>query len=247
VDQWMFFDKLFNYDFVARSLSVIEEHPGSPFYYLNILQKNQYDWLFAGVLALALFPIPWRRVRDRFMPLWRGDDGLGVLLGSWAGVTLFIPTVMQTKLPWYLNPFYPVFALGVAWLLVRGLAQTHGSSGRRQMILMTAIVLAFGVAEGKLLWYHFHYRDVNDSTQGLLLQEKERLQNHRVYQAHWDNAEIFVAGGVLGLERGSTAHVETFMRESRPGDCLISVRHLSEPGLVLVRSSRHQRLYCRTD
>ena len=248
VDQWMFFDKLFNYDFVARSLSVIEEHPGSPLYYLNILQKNQYDWLLAGVLALALFPIPWRRVRDRFMPLWRGDDGLGVLLGSWAGITLLIPTVMQTKLPWYLNPFYPVFALGVACLLVRGLSQNrHGSSDRRQMILMMAIVLAFGVAEGKLLWYHSHYREVNDSTQGLLLQEKERLQNHRVYQAHWDNAEIFVAGGVLGLERGSTAHVETFMRESRPGDCLISVRRLSEPGLVLVRSSRHQRLYCRTD
>jgi hypothetical protein len=98
-----------------------------------------------------------------------------------------------------------------------------------------------------LLWYHSHYRDVNDSSQGLILQEKRRLDNHRIFQAHWDNAEIFVASGVLGLERGSAARVETFMRESQPGDCLISARHLSEPGLALVRSSRHQRLYCRTD
>jgi len=41
IDQWLFFDKLFNYDFLARSLRVIEDHPGGPLYYLNILQKNQ--------------------------------------------------------------------------------------------------------------------------------------------------------------------------------------------------------------
>jgi hypothetical protein len=28
-----------------------------------------------------------------------------------------------------------------------------------------------------------------------MLQEKERLRNHRVFQAHWDRAEIFVASG----------------------------------------------------
>jgi 4-amino-4-deoxy-L-arabinose transferase-like glycosyltransferase len=248
VDQWMFFDKLFNYDFLARSLTVIEEHPGSPLYYLNILQKNQYDWLLAGVVALVLFPIPWRRVRDRLMPPWHEDDGLGVVLGSWAVVTLLIPTLMRTKLPWYLNPFYPVFAVSMAWILVRGLARGwHESSARRQALLGIAIVTAFGVAEGKLLWYHSHYRNVNESTQGLLLQEKGRLQNHRVFQSRWNGAEIFVASGVLGLERGSAGHVDTFRRESMAGDCLISGRHLSDSGLVLVRSVRHHRLYCRTD
>lgn len=248
VDQWMFFDKLFNYDFVARSLTVIEEHPGGPFYYLNILQKDQYDWLLAGVVALLLFPIPWQRLRDRLMPLWRGDDGLGVLLGSWASITFLIPTVMATKLPWYLNAFYPVFALAVAWILVRGLSQDwRGSSGRRQAVLGIVIVTALGVAEGKLLWYPSHYRNVNDSTQGLLLQEKERLRNRRVFQAHWDRAEIFVGSGVVGAERGSATRVETFWRESRPGDCLISTGHFSHPDLAFVRSSRHHALYCRAD
>jgi 4-amino-4-deoxy-L-arabinose transferase-like glycosyltransferase len=247
MDQWMFFDRLFNYDFLARSLTVIEEHPGSPLFYLNILQKNQYEWLLAGVAALVLFPILWQQMRNRLMRLWRGDDGLGVLLGSWAGVTLLIPTLMRTKLPWYLNSFYPVFALGIAWILVRGLSDWHESSGRRQAVLGMVIVTAFGVAEGKLLWYPSHYRDVNDSTQGLMLQEKGRLQNRRVFQAHWDRAEIFVASGVLGLERGSAARADTFRRESRPGDCFISGPRLSDPGLVLVRSSRHYRLYCRAD
>lgn len=248
VDRWLFFDRLFNYDFVAGSLTVIEEHPGGPLYYLNILQKNQYDWLLAGVAALVLFPIPWQRVRDRLMSLCHGDDGLGVLLGSWAGITFLIPTVMRTKLPWYLNPFYPVFALGIAWVLVRALSQDwSGPFRRRHAILGVVIVVALGVAEGKLLWYPSHYRNVNDSTQGLLLQEEGRVRNHRVFQPQWDRAEIFVVSGVLGAERGSADRVETFWRESRPGDCLISAGHLSDPGLVLVRVGRYHALYCRAE
>jgi len=248
VDQWTFFDKLFNYDFVARSLTVIENHPGGPLYYVNILQKNQYDWLLAGVAALVLFPISWRQVRDRLELLWQREDGLGVLLASWAGMTFLIPTMMRTKLPWYLNPFYPVFALGIAWILVRGFMQyPEGASGRRQVVLGMTIVAALGIAEGKLLWYPLHYRDVNDSVQGLLLTEKDRLRNHGVFQPHWDRAEFFVASGVIGVERALAGRGETFWRESRPGDCLISVRHVSNPGLVLIRSSRHHTLYCRAE
>lgn len=248
VDQWMFFEKMFNYDFIARTLTVIEEHPGGPLYYLNILQKNQYDWLLAGVLALVLFPIPWQRVRDRLTPVWRGDDGLGVLLGSWAGITFLIPTVMRTKLPWYLNQFYPVFALGTAWILVRALSQdSMGSSGRRQLVVGMGIVTAFGIAEGKLLWYPSHYRNLKESTQGLLMLERDRLRDNRVFQARWDRAEIFVASGVIGAERGSAARVDTFLRDSEPGDCLISRRHISRPGLMLIRSGRRQALYCRAE
>ena len=155
---------------------------------------------------------------------------------------------MRTKLPWYLNPFYPVFALGIAWILVRGLSRDwHGPSRRRQMLLGLVIVMALGVAEGKLLWYPSHHRNVNDSTQGLLLQERERLRNHRVFQAHWERAEIFVASAVVGAERGSAARVETFWHESQPGDCLLSPRRISHAGLALVRMVRHHALYCRTD
>ena len=248
VDQWKFFERMFDYDFVARSLTVIEDHPGTPLYYVNILQKHQYDWLVAGAAALLLFPIPWQRLRERVIPFWHGDDGLGVLLGSWAAITFLIPTAMRTKVPWYLDPFYPVFALGIAWILVRGLSQDwSGPLRRRHQILGAVIVLALGVAEGKLLWYSFHYRNLSDSAQGLLLQEERRLRNRRVFQDHWDRAEIFVVGGVLGAEHRSAGHVESFWRESRPGDCLLSTDRLSDPGLVLVRSGRHHALYCRVD
>jgi 4-amino-4-deoxy-L-arabinose transferase-like glycosyltransferase len=248
LDEWKFVDRLFNYDFVARSITVIEDHPGSPLYYLDILQKHHYDWLVAGVVALVLFPIPLHRVRDRLVSFRHGDDGLGVLVGSWAVMTFLIPTLMRTKLPWYLNSFYPVFALAIASILARSLSQAWTKSPRRHRALLgSVIVTALGVAEGKLLWYSFHDRDVNDSTQGLMLQEYARLRNHQVFQAHWDRAEIFVASAVVGAGRGSAAHVEAFRLESRPGDCLIAARNLSDPAMLLVRSSRRHALYCRPE
>jgi 4-amino-4-deoxy-L-arabinose transferase-like glycosyltransferase len=109
VDEWRFLERLFFYDFVARSIKPIERHPGSPLYYLNILQKHHYDWLLAGGVAWILFPVPWHQLRNLFM-FWRGEV-LTTLIVCWAGITFLMPTMMSTKVPWYLNTFYPVFAL----------------------------------------------------------------------------------------------------------------------------------------
>ena len=35
-------------------------------------------------------------------------------------MTVLIPTLMQTKLAWYLNPFYPLFALLVGRTFAQG-------------------------------------------------------------------------------------------------------------------------------
>ena len=88
---------------------------------------------------------------------------------------------------------------------------------------------------------------MEDSIQGLLLKEEVRLRNHRVFKSHWDSAKIFVVSGVLGTELGSAARADAFWLESQPGDCLIAARRLSDPGLVLVRSGRHNVLDCRSD
>jgi 4-amino-4-deoxy-L-arabinose transferase-like glycosyltransferase len=246
IDGWRFFNLMFNYDFVARSFTVIEEHPGTPLYYLNILQKHHYDWLLAGVAALFLSPVPWRTLRERLIPFWHGDDGMGVLLGSWAAVTFFVPTVMRTKLPWYLNPFYPVFALGIAWLLVKGLSlDWTGPLRRRGAILAGVIVVCFGVAEGKMIWYSYAYRDISDTAQGMLLKERKRLKNRRVFFDEFGRADIFVAGGVVGAEHQETVPVDAFRRESRAGDCFVSAAHLTDPDLELVRSGPRKSLYCR--
>jgi 4-amino-4-deoxy-L-arabinose transferase-like glycosyltransferase len=246
IDRWQFFARMIDYDLVARSTSAIEGHSGTPLYYLNILQKHHYDWLVAAAIALLVVPVRWQWLRDRARPIWEGKDDFGVVIGSWAAVTFMIPTVMQTKVPWYLNPFYPVFATAVGWILVRSLAAAANASTSRRALLGGVVVLAVGVAEGKLLWYSFHYRDAARTTQGLLLQERARLRNRTVYFDDWQRADMFVAGGVIGAASRPATPVEDFWRVSGPGDCIVSS---AIPGrdVVLIRSGPHRSLYCRPE
>jgi 4-amino-4-deoxy-L-arabinose transferase-like glycosyltransferase len=242
IDQWEFFTRLFFYDFVARSTDVIEGHPGGVLYYLNILQKHHFDWLFAGAAALVLAPIPWARVR-RGLVTWRGNP-MAVLLVAWAGAALIPPTLMQTKLPWYLNTFYPVFAVAIALLVVH--AAEH--LGRippawRQRVLAGAVVLAFGVAESKLLWYSFVYRDLGLTDQGIVLAAANQLAGHRLYRNLDDRAGTFVASQLAGADANYAASAEVFLRESRPGDYLIVTAAVSNTSLELVESNGRFWLY----
>lgn len=242
IDRWEFIDRLFFYDFVARTADVIEGHPGGPLYYLNILQKHHFDWIFAAVVALVLAPVPWAALRPLVASWWHSR--LGVLLAVWTAVTLAEPTLMRTKLPWYLNSFYPVFAVGVAWLVVRALSQTTiRSQAWRQIAMASAFVVAFGVAEGKLIWYSFAYRDLALSDQGVVLAEITEIAGHRVYRQQSDHAGKFVTAGLAGAEPRYAADPEAFLKESRPGDFLIVSKKVSDPDLEFVRSNGEYSLY----
>jgi len=119
LDGWQFLGPMFHYDFVARSATPLEGHTGSLLYYPNNLQKDHYVWLIAAVVAIVLFPLS----RDRFRRLWSelsGNAYAQTIAGAWVGVTVLIPTMMQTKVAWYLNPFYPIFALMVGRILAQG-------------------------------------------------------------------------------------------------------------------------------
>lgn len=239
VDEWRFFERMVNYDLLARSLTVIEDHPGTPLYYLNILQKHHYDWLVAGAAALMLFPVPGRGLRDRI----RTHDGMLVI--AWAAITFLIPTMIRTKLAWYLNPFYPAFALAIGWLVARGF--TSPGTDTRRAILAAVVGLSFGVAEAKLIWYSYANRDVNHSSQGMLLDHRPQLEGRRVFRDRWNTAEIFVVDGVIGAEHRVALRLEDFQRESRPGDCLVTSHRVANAGLLLVRRDRHDSLYCRVE
>jgi 4-amino-4-deoxy-L-arabinose transferase-like glycosyltransferase len=119
IDGSVFLERMFHYDFVARSVSVLEGHTGTLLYYPNVLQKDQYEWLLAAVGALVLFPVPRQRLRQ-LLTESADDRYRRVVAGSWLGVTILIPSLMRTKVAWYLNPFFPLFALIVASILVHG-------------------------------------------------------------------------------------------------------------------------------
>lgn len=86
---------------LERLSQVVENHGGPPWYYLIELLKYTWPWFlfWFGGLYLA-----WQKRYTR----WGGLILVGTV------VYLGTISVMKTKLPWYIMPVYPFFALAVA-------------------------------------------------------------------------------------------------------------------------------------
>jgi len=246
LDQWKFLGPLFTYDFIARTFTVIEGHGGGMFFHLNVLQKNQFDWLIAALLAYLLFPVPWSRMRDLTF-FWRRESPRPVV-GSWATVTFLLPTLMKTKLSWYLNPFYPVCALVIGALISRPFCLPHvPSTARRRAVVAATVALTLLIAEGRLIWYSVHRRDLANSTQGVLLSNRQMLQGHRVFRNHWSNSELFVLGALVGVDAREAGSVQEFIDLSEPNDYWMDREDIRDPRLRLVLEQRRHWFYRRVD
>ena len=250
VDEWAFLSRVFLYDGFARSVVAIENHPGSVFYYLKILLRYAYDWPTGAMVAVALFPLSLDRVRTAFRS-GRDAAGPGPLLLVWAMVAFLIPTAMQTKLPWYLHSFYPVFAIALGGLFAHSCRQATTAPGGwrswRARTLVAVIVLAACVAQGRLIWYSYHHLDLSTSSQGLMIAERDALAGRAIYSNRFDRADLFVAHAMAGATHRLAVDVAEFMRDSRPGDFLLSAKPLHDPAIVLVWAGGGHYLYRRTE
>ena len=241
LDGWQFFDAMFFHDFVDRASTVLDGHEGAPYYYVYILQKHHYDWLLAAAVALACLPTRWARLRtlvmapDRFMP---------VLLASWFAATFVMPSSVATKLGWYLNSFYPLFALGVALVVVEAW-RAADVRPRRAALVTASFVVALIVAEGKLAWHSYRLLDVDRSAQSLILAHGPDIATRRVYAKEWPHADRFVVRSVGG-RCITMPGVDEFLRDSHAGDFW-----LGRPGLdarlVPVATTSRQTLYRRAN
>jgi 4-amino-4-deoxy-L-arabinose transferase-like glycosyltransferase len=242
IDQERFFVGMLGYDLVARMAQPLEGHEGSLLYYPYILAKHQYDWLLAAIVAVLVVP-GWHRLVWPTLRAWRSNS-FTIALSAWAVVGLVIPTVMSTKVPWYLNHSYPVFAIGVAALVAHGFSAAAGSRARTG-ILAAVCLVSLAAAEAKLWSYSYNYRDLSDTHQGLLVDHRATMAGHRVFRAMWDRSDIFLLAAVVGAERKLAAGVEDFLAQSRPGDFLILHHAVSQDDLALVARSRRNWLYRR--
>jgi hypothetical protein len=126
---------------------------------------------------------------------------------------------MRTNLPWYINPLYPMFALGVGWVLAYAFSGRQAPSHHRPM-LVAMVVMAAVLAEGKLIWYSYNYRALERSVQGLLLAEAERMRGARVFGA-WDRADAIVLKRLVGARAAEARNLTEFLQQSQPGDFLV--------------------------
>jgi len=239
LDGWLFFDAMFFHDFADRVAMVLEGHEGGPFYYVYFLQKHQYDWLIAAVIALAYMPGRWARLRAL---VTESDRFLVVLLASWFAGNFLLPSAVATKLGWYLNHFYPLFALAVAWVLVEAWQATVAFP-RRTAIVAASCVVAFGVAEGKLAWHSYRLLDLNRSAQSLFLAHGPEIASRRVYAEQWPYADRFVVRSVGGRCL-TVPGVEEFLEDSRADDFWLGAPG-ADARLVPIASTGRQTLYRR--
>jgi 4-amino-4-deoxy-L-arabinose transferase-like glycosyltransferase len=244
LDSTAFLERMVRYDLVARSARALEGHTGSPLYYLNVLQKDQYDWLLAAVVALVLVPPSRQRVRELFRST-SSTRYFAVVGAAWFGVTLLIPTVMRTKVAWYLNPFFPIFALLVAAAVVHALSHTGPALARRQKLLAALVLLAFAVAEGKLVFYSYNRRHLHSSAQGLLLADKTQLAGRRVFRDRWPASGLFVLEHIVKGQPMLADDEHDFMRKGRPGDYMVLSRHQAEYSQLGCIASNRRYALCR--
>lgn len=103
--QWLHYGQDFiNTNLVSQSFRRISEtvgnHKGPPWYYLLEILESAWPWQLFWLQGLRL---SWEN---------RNFSGAKLVL-VWSGVYLLAISVMNTKLPWYILPIYPVFALAV--------------------------------------------------------------------------------------------------------------------------------------
>jgi 4-amino-4-deoxy-L-arabinose transferase-like glycosyltransferase len=244
VDGGLFFLHMLQNDLVSISLKTLDGHDGSVFFYLHTLQKNQFEWLIAAFGAFCLLP----PTRAGLRTAWRTlrTDETWRIIAAWAVVVVLIPTAMQTKLPWYLNPFYPIFALGIALSLARTLSPQRPASHVRVVATWALAALALMVTEARLITYSYLARDVDRHAQGLLLAEPLDVRGRRVFHERWDHADRFVLRSIRA-DAAIAAGLDDFIAQSAAGDYLVAGRELLHPDLRRVRANERYVLYERAD
>jgi hypothetical protein len=242
-DRLTFFERMFFQDFITLTTTAVEGHARSPLFYLDILVKHHYDWMIAALTVVILFPpASWAPVRAA-LAFWRSQSDRTRLLGVWTLIALLVPMVMRTNLPWYINPLYPMFALGVGWLLAYGFSG-HQAPSHHRPLLIAMVVMAAVLAEGKLIWYSYNYRALERSVQGLLLAEAGRVRGARVF-GHFDRADAIVLKGLVGAKVAAAGNLAEFLQQSEPGDYLVLPAGQDHDGLVQLATVGHHALYRR--
>lgn len=105
IAQWVHYGQDFiNTNLVSQSFRRISEpvgnHKGPPWYYLLEILESAWPWQLFWLQGLRL--------------TWENRSFAGPkLILVWSGVYLLAISVMNTKLPWYILPIYPAFALAV--------------------------------------------------------------------------------------------------------------------------------------
>jgi len=185
--QWQFYGETFwQVHFQAQGLNRISEsvegNQGAPWYYVLELLKYSFPWLLFWFSGLAL---AWHH-RQRS---W----GKLILIGTLGYLGTI--SVMGTKLPWYIMPLYPFFALAVGMAL----AQLWQKSKYYPQILVWLLGLMAMAGLGGCIYFIVADPQPVLILMGVVVALTMGLAAWRVYQHNHQFIPILLGGTYLAL------------------------------------------------
>lgn len=226
-------------DLVARASAPIEGHDEPLWFYLTVLTRYAYEWLIVAAIALVSAPRA-SGPAERRPAAVRERRRLAV--GAWVVATVAIPTLLPTKLAWYLNPFYPGLAMFVGLVLDRAWQAAPPRAWRRVVVSVSIAVCV--VAVETRLWLRSNRLDLDRSAQGLLLANAGMLRGHRVFAPQCPRPEWFLAAAAES--RCLVApDLDAFASRAASGDFWIDRRDARPAGLTPIAVNRGASLHRR--
>lgn len=242
VDGDALFRQMLGYDLAARATSQLDGHEEPWWFYARLLGRHWYDWLTVVAVAVVAAADGPRRLVDAWRAL---PASRRALVATWFATTFVLPTVVPTRLAWYLNPFYPGAAVVAALAIAHAWQALRGRGHRERAYALAALVgLAVVVAVARMGYRSHEKLDVNRSPQGLLLAVGAGLDGHRVYMAGCPRPEAFLAAAA-GASCVSVPDVAAFRQASAPGDFWIDRAGVTVPDLTLLGVNRRASLHRR--
>ncbi len=242
VDGLRFFERLVDQDMTGVIFSKLEGHDHSLFYYFDVLHRYHFDWLTAALLVGFVARRSWPACTRAFLEALRQRKLLPWLMVAWAVATFAVPTAMQTRVPWYLNAFYPLFVVLVGLLFAHGLESGVGRR-LRTIAMVTTIVLAFVVAESRILWRVHVVTNLDTSVQGLLLDHLVDGHGQRVFRDRHYRSEAFVVRALRHADFRVMDGGSRRPQDARSGDLVVTEGEVSVAGLRLLGQADGHSVY----
>jgi hypothetical protein len=136
------------------------------------------------------------------------------------------------KLFWYLNPFYPLFAVVVGLLVANVMYNCHHSRGHLRRVILAGLLVLTAVisAETRSLWRLHVVTNLQTSVQGVLLSKRHDFRGTRVCRDRLHRGEAFVVKAMMNTD----FHVMTGANRNgapRSGDLYVFSRPLDNTPL----------------
>ncbi len=208
-----FWDEYVGYHVISRAGGSLEGNTGGPAFHLAVLADEGRPWSW-----LAAVTLPWAA-----WSAWRTEASALRLVVAWAVIGLLLPSLMSTKIDWYVLPAVPALALSIGWAAQAALAERH----HPRIVAVALLLLLVSVATTKRVWNLDYSGDVKRLAEvhGQLVGPSDRLC---VYRMSHPAPRFYFERRVRSVRRSDDERLAEMRARTPRLVCITKVRLLEE-------------------